>query len=224
MLPHGLTGHFMPFNKTTMKRISNKTIITEFYKNVIRLRKSELIADYVHEDYIQHSPMGKDGREALFEMVEFLKTLPPPDETTQSPIANILAEDDFVVAHLKLQFMGKHIELMELFRVQDGLAAEHWDVTNEPIKFDEPIINASVSINNGLSNKGFIVSLYNKIDNIIIHNLIAEGDQVAVHAEFKSDKSIAMFDIFKLEGDKIIEHNYVKQEVPETMMHTNGMF
>ncbi len=74
----------MPFNKITMEQKSNKTIITEFYKNVVRLRKSEMIVDYVHENYIQHSPMGKDGRGALFAMVEFLKTLPPVEETAPS--------------------------------------------------------------------------------------------------------------------------------------------
>src|SRR3954471_22284904 len=115
MLLHGFTGHLMPLNNNIMEQRSNKTIVTEFYKNVVRERKSELIPNYVHQNYIQHSPLGKDGRESLFEMIEFLKTLPPPDETTQSPIVNILSEDDYVVAHLKLEFMGKHIELMELF-------------------------------------------------------------------------------------------------------------
>ncbi|MGY3211101.1 hypothetical protein [Mucilaginibacter sp. HD30] len=54
-----------------MEQTSNKNIIVGFYRQVVRERKSELIPQYVREDYIQHSPMGKDGRQGLFEMVEF---------------------------------------------------------------------------------------------------------------------------------------------------------
>ena len=97
-----------------MEQRPNKTIVAEFYKNVVKLRKSELINDYVHENYIQHSPMGKDGREGLIEAVAFLKTLPPPEDNTPSPIMNIIAEGDYVAAHLDLNFMGKHVVLMEL--------------------------------------------------------------------------------------------------------------
>lgn len=225
MLSHGFTGHFMPFNNITMELKSNKSIITEFYKNVVRHRKSEMIADYVHENYIQHSPMGKDGRDGLFEMVEFLKTLPPPEESSPSPIVHVIAEGDYVVAHLDLHFMGKHIELMELFRVEDGKAIEHWDVTHEPTELAAPVINTNDIRNNSkVINKEVIIKLYSKIDNIIIHHLVAEGTHIAVHAELKAERSTALFDIFKFEDGRITEHHYVKQEVPETMMHNNGMF
>ena len=208
-----------------MELKSNKTIITEFYKNVVRLRKSEMIADYVHENYIQHSPIGKDGREGLYEMVEFLKTLPPPDESSPSPIVHVIAEEDYVVAHLDLHFMGKHIELMELFRVQDGKAVEHWDVTHEPTKLAAPVIDTNdIKSSSEVSNKEVIIKFYSEIDNIIIHHLIAEGTHVAVHAELKAERPIALFDIFKFEDGHITEHHYVKQEVPEKMMHSNGMF
>ncbi|MEO8886094.1 MAG: nuclear transport factor 2 family protein [Mucilaginibacter sp.] len=203
-----------------MEQKSNKNIVTEFYRNVVRLRKSEMIADYVHENYIQHSPMGKDGREGLFEMVEFLKKLPPVEETTPSPIVNLIAEDDYVVAHLDIHFMGKHIRVIELFRVQHGLAAEHWDVTEEPTGKNEPVINIKGLINEvGLRDNEYIIDLYSKIDDVIIHHLIA------VHAELKqAGKSTALFDIFKMKDRQITEHHYVKQVVPEKMMHNNGMF
>ena len=95
-----------------MEQRSNKNIVAGFYKDVVKLRKSELINDYVREDYIQHSPMGKDGREGLFEMVEFLKTLPMPTEDAKSPIVNMLGEGDYVVVHLDLVFMGKRTVLI----------------------------------------------------------------------------------------------------------------
>lgn len=204
-----------------MEPNTNKTIITEFYRNVVRLRKSELIANYVSEDYIQHSPMGKDGRNGLLEMVAFLKKLPPVEENAPSPIVNLIAEGDYVVAHLDMHFMGKHIVVMELFRLQDGLAVEHWDVTEDQATKQHPIIDMA-ELNE--VDKNTLFSLYDQ-KGIVVHHLIVDNECIAVHAELKQEVgSFALFDIFKIENGKITEYHYVTQEVPEKMMHNNGMF
>ncbi len=204
-----------------MEQNTNKKVIAEFYRNVVRLRKSEMIADYVSENYIQHSPMGKDGRDGLLEMVEFLKKLPPVEESAPSPIINLIAEGDYVVAHLDMHFMGKHTVIIELFRLQNGLAVEHWDVTEDQATKQQPIINTAEL---ALVDKNSILSLYDQ-KGVIMHHLITDDGNFAIHAEVKqADKSFALFDIFKIENGKVIEHHYVKQEVPENMMHNNGMF
>jgi predicted SnoaL-like aldol condensation-catalyzing enzyme len=207
-----------------MELRSNKNIVAGFYEDVVKFRKSELINDYVREDYIQHSSMGKDGRAGLFEMVEFLKALPIPAENTKSPIVNILGEGDYVVVHLDLVFMGNRTVLIELFRLQDGQAAEHWDVTNEQSD-DKPIVNIKGAVNtNALSNKAFITHLYSQFKTVVIHHTVTDGDRVAVHAELKGEKSIALFDVFKIEDNQITQHVHVKQTVPDKMLHNNGMF
>lgn len=208
-----------------MEQRSNKNIVAGFYKDVVKLRKSELINDYVREDYIQHSPMGKDGRAGLFEMVEFLKNLPLPAEDAKTPIVNMLSEGDYVVVYLDLVFMGKRTVIIELFRLQGGQAAEHWDVTDEQSDNHEPVININGSVNTtGLSNTAYITHLYNQFKNIVIHHIVTDGDYVSVHAELKAEKSIALFDIFKIEDNQITKHDFVKQTVPDKMMHSNGMF
>ena len=206
-----------------MEPTSNKTIVAEFYRHVVRERKSELIPNYVHQNYIQHSAMGKDGREALFEMVEFLKTLPPPADTDKSPIVNLIEEDDLVVAHLDLHFMGKDIRVIELFRVQDGKAAEHWDVTEERNSDNGDFIKVQQNV--AVADKQvFLSALYDSL-NITIHRIITEGNFTAVHAEAKNgDSSIALFDVFQFEDERLIGHWAAKQLVPEKMMHDNGMF
>jgi predicted SnoaL-like aldol condensation-catalyzing enzyme len=206
-----------------MEQTSKKTIIAGFYRHVVRERKSELIPNYVHENYIQHSPMGKDGREGLFEMVEFLKTLPTVAETDKSPIVRLIEQGDLVVAHLDLHFMGKDIRVIELFRVQDGKATEHWDITEERksdttdfINFRDNVIVDDRQI--------FLKELYAEL-NFTIHRVITEGNLTAVHAEAKDgDRSIALFDIFKFAADKLVGHWGAKQQVPEKLMHGNGMF
>lgn len=206
-----------------MEPTSNKEIISNFYREVVRHRKNELIPNYVSENYIQHSPMGKDGRDGLFEMVEFLKTLPPPAETDQSPITHLIEQDDLVVAHLDLHFMGKNIRVIELFRIEDGKAAEHWDVTEEQTSETVPFI--AVLLNIAVTDKpAFLTELY-KRSNITIHRIISEERFTVVHAEAKTDdNSIALFDIFNFEEGKLSGHWSAKQPVPDKMMHSNGMF
>lgn len=206
-----------------MEPRSNKTIVAEFYRHVVRERKSELIPNYVHENYIQHNPMGKDGQQGLFEMIEFLKTLPPPAETDKSPIVNLIEQGDLVVAHLDLHFMGKNIRVIELFRVQDGKAAEHWDVTEERNSDTTNFINVQDNVIVD-DRELFLTELYAKL-NITIHRILTEGSFTAVHAEAKNgDPSIALFDIFQFENGKLAAHWGAKQQVPEKLMHGNGMF
>ena len=54
--------------------------------------------------------------------------------------------------------------------------------------------------------------------------VIAEGDFVAVHADYKT-WNMAAVDIFRLNDDgKIVEHWDVLQQVPETTASGNDMF
>ena len=57
-----------------------------------------------------------------------------------------------------------------------------------------------------------------------VHRVIAEGDFVVVHSNYKT-WNMAGVDIFRLNDDgKIIEHWDVLQEVPETTVSGNDMF
>ncbi|AYL96080.1 nuclear transport factor 2 family protein [Mucilaginibacter celer] len=110
-----------------MDTISNKQKVLSFYKQIIGQRKTELIPEFVVEDYKQHNPMVKQGRAGLTEMINYMKTLPPPPENVKSPIVRVIQERDFVVTHLDVQFMGKHMAVIDLFKLKDGMLTEHWD-------------------------------------------------------------------------------------------------
>jgi predicted SnoaL-like aldol condensation-catalyzing enzyme len=60
-----------------------------------------------------------------------------------------------------------------------------------------------------------------------IKRTIADGNLVAVHAHGKfsaEDRGIAVVDILRVEGCKVMEHWDVVQPVPEKTANTNGMF
>jgi predicted SnoaL-like aldol condensation-catalyzing enzyme len=60
-----------------------------------------------------------------------------------------------------------------------------------------------------------------------IKRIIADGNLVAVHAQgqfSKEDRGMAVVDILRVEGCKVMEHWDVLQQVPEKSANTNGMF
>lgn len=123
-----------------MDTILNKQKVLSFYKLIVGQRKAELIPEFVREDYKQHNPLVKQGRAGLTEMINYLKTLPLPPAPTQSPIIRAVQEGDFVVTHLDLVFMGQRKIVIDLFKLKDGMLAEHWDVMQDmPDQTGQPV-------------------------------------------------------------------------------------
>ena len=60
-----------------------------------------------------------------------------------------------------------------------------------------------------------------------IARIIADGNLVAVHSHGKfsaDDRGVAVVDILRVEGCKVMEHWDVVQPVPEKTANSNGMF
>lgn len=154
-------------SRTSMDAITNKQKILSFYKQIVGLRKTELISEFIIEDYKQHNPAVKQGRAGISEMVNYLKALPPPPESAKSPIVRAIQDVDFVVTHLDVQFMGKHMAVIDLFKLKDGMLTEHWDAIQAlPDESGRTItaINGTTEIDHGTSteNSRFIVDQFYK--------------------------------------------------------------
>jgi len=204
-----------------METQSNKALVAQFYKEILRERNEALIDVYVREDYIQHSPSGKDGREGLREMIAFLKTLPPSTETT-SPIKLLLADCDLVAALLQISFMGKQMLVLDLFRLQGGQLAEHWDAVQDTVdsNFDEIAIDYDIVVD-----KKMVSLRYDLLSEIKIHRIMGEGDIILIQAEIvEEDNRFARYDILRVANGEIVQLLNIRQSVPEVMMHDNGMF
>jgi len=245
-----------------MEHRSNKTIVLACYRKIIRDLDLTLVDTYIKEDYIQHSPTVKTGREGILGMLSFLKKLPKPAELSPSPIIRAIADGDFVAVHLDVKFMGKRMAVIDLYRLENGQLAEHWDAGQLQPEYE----NTAITMTNGITviedtadaghNKKIIKKFYEEVltpsnlsqatgyltpafiehnalsglldaqyAEINVHRTIAEGNFVLTQCECKRhDKTIAQYNIFKIEDDKIAEHWSVEQEVPDTMAHSNGMF
>jgi len=108
----------------------NKQIVAEFYDLIINQKDYARARQYMGPRYKQHNPLVKDRPEGLEEFIEFLKTNAPQ---ARSEIRQIFAEGDYVILHVHSlrQPDTRGRAIIEIFRLENGLIDEHWDVIQE---------------------------------------------------------------------------------------------
>lgn len=118
----------------------NRQIVEKFLDLINGHRRvREAFETYAREDYVQHNPLAGNGREAAIALVEQITATPG----FKPSVKRIIAEGDWVVAHMHIDF-GAHapgMAVADIWRLQDGKLAEHWDVI-QPIPAETASGNA----------------------------------------------------------------------------------
>jgi len=114
---------------STSQAARNKEIVLELFEKVVNGGDADAAAHYYREDYIQHNPNVAQGLKGLQELIRQMHADGNP---MHCEIKLMNAEDDFV--WLLLEWTGGALpegmstQSAEIFRVEDGMMAEHWDV------------------------------------------------------------------------------------------------
>jgi predicted SnoaL-like aldol condensation-catalyzing enzyme len=111
----------------------NKALVRDFYTTVLIGRNVEAAPRFLRPDYIQgnpgnHVPTGLKGFMDAFRE-RFSQKLPPD---YKRELLNVVGDNDMVVIYVRQTWTGKdgkHHQALgfDMFRVQDGMIAEHWD-------------------------------------------------------------------------------------------------
>ncbi|GEM45472.1 nuclear transport factor 2 family protein [Deinococcus cellulosilyticus] len=108
----------------------NLQIVTEFYDRFFNQHDLSIIPDFLDENYIQHNPTVPTGRKAFTEAFpQFFQSM-PSDAKMSTEIKHIYADGDFVIVHSHFKFnpADRGSAVVDIFRLQNGKLAEHWDV------------------------------------------------------------------------------------------------
>jgi len=114
--------------------VQNKKLVYDMWRQFLEGGHLELAEKYFTEDYMQHNPLAGTGRKAL---VDFFSRFSKPQnvaDTIKSSVVAIVAEGDLVM----LSFVREMTDPAEkskrytttwfdLFRIENGKIAEHWD-------------------------------------------------------------------------------------------------
>ena len=109
--------------------MTNKEIVLKFYEEVFNNRDLTNIDRFMKENYIQHNPTAESGRAGFLGFAEkFLAMKPHMD------IVHIV----FVFFKCTLE-NGMINKVCDIYRMEDGMLAEHWDVIEHNVNDVKPV-------------------------------------------------------------------------------------
>lgn len=262
-----------------VQEAANKAMVRYFYDRLFNAGDLTMVDRFVRPDYIQHNPQAPDGSAALRNLAQALRTAFP---SARLDIKRVLASGDLVVVHSNLVLSPgtQGSAVFDIFRVDAGKIAEHWDVVQQvpattasgndmfstvstpQVSWPDPRSSARVSKavvmafftqltqardvtafdrfvadsyyqHNPLAPNGaaaarqlFAGVVTNPNFAVSVKRVVADGDLVAVHSHYRfaDDRGLAVVDLFRVRGGKVVEHWDVVQPVPATSANDNTMF
>jgi len=117
----------------------NKALVIESMTSLFQRRDASAVERLYSSDYIQHNPGIPQGRDALEAIVAGL-----PQNIYYEP-GLIVAEGEFVAIHGRIRgWADKPQVVVDLFRIENGRLAEHWDVLQDEVPLTAAIGGVSM--------------------------------------------------------------------------------
>ena len=109
----------------------NKAIVRDFYTTVLIGRDVDAAPRFLRPDYIQHNPNVPTGLSGFTDAFRkrFAQPLPPD---YKRELLNVVGDENLVVVYVRQTWTSRdgtrrQAYGFDMFRVQDGKIAEHWD-------------------------------------------------------------------------------------------------
>ncbi|HSV62419.1 MAG TPA: nuclear transport factor 2 family protein [Chthoniobacterales bacterium] len=109
----------------------NKALVRDFYTTVLIGHDVDAAPRFMRPDYIQHNPQVPTGMKGFMDTFRerFAQKFPPD---YKRELLNVIGDNEMVVVYQRQTWTGKdgqHHQALgfDMFRVQDGMIAEHWD-------------------------------------------------------------------------------------------------
>ena len=116
----------------TAEEQRNLDLVLEMFEMVLRPLDSTHVDRYISPDYIQHSSLAEPGVQSLKDFLDFVHVQSP--EASQT-IHRTFVDGDHVVLHYHVKRFPEDpgMAVVDIFRVEDGMVVEHWDVLQDVV-------------------------------------------------------------------------------------------
>lgn len=148
---------------------SNKALVATALNEVFAKGNVEALDTYFTETYIQHNPMMPSGTAPLKMMLSQPKD-PNAPKPQPNEIHRVIGEGDLVATHTTYYNFGPApLVAFDVFRIEDGKIAEHWDnlapLADQPNPSGRTQVDGAVEITDldkTEANKAVVVELIEK--------------------------------------------------------------
>jgi len=121
---------------------ANKALAVALVRDVLMGEDPSRITEYISaESYAQHNPFIADGLDGIVAAVEALTA--QDNMFVYTDIHAVLGEGNFVLTVSEGQWNGTTNAFYDLFRMEDGMIVEHWDVI-------QPVPTEGLANDNGM--------------------------------------------------------------------------
>jgi len=109
---------------------ANLHLVRQMYEQVLQPLDAAQVDRFFAPGYIQHSPMAATGAQGLKDFLEWARRRSPDAEHR---IKRMFADADHVIVHVHVVINPgeRGNAVVDIFRIEDGRIAEHWDVGQE---------------------------------------------------------------------------------------------
>lgn len=109
---------------------ANLDLVLAMFAQVLNPMDSEAVDRFIAPDYIQHSQLAEPGREALKRFLDMIREQTPE---AVHDVKRAFVDGDHVIVHYHVRRWpgDKGWAVIDIFRVENGLIAEHWDVLQD---------------------------------------------------------------------------------------------
>jgi predicted SnoaL-like aldol condensation-catalyzing enzyme len=111
----------------TPREEANRQLVLGAYEHVLKPLDSSRVDDFFAPGYIQHNPMARTGANGLKDFLDWARAQSPDAEHR---VKRVFADGDHVIAHVHVIINPgeRGNAVVDIFRLEDGRIAEHWDV------------------------------------------------------------------------------------------------
>lgn len=115
-------------------------LVLDMFANVLEPLDSSAVDRFISPDYIQHNQSVPPGRDALKAFLDWARDENP--EATHD-IKRAFVDGDHVIVHYHVRRWEDDAgwAVCDIFRVEDGMIIEHWDVLQN-VRTDSPNPNS----------------------------------------------------------------------------------
>ncbi len=108
----------------------NYDLVMGLFAEVLNPLDSSAVDRFIAPDYIQHSQLAEPGRDALKAFLDFARARSPG---AVHDIKRSFVEGDHVIVHYHVRRSPDDpgLAVIDIFRIENGLIAEHWDVLQD---------------------------------------------------------------------------------------------
>ena len=104
---------------------NNKQIVTDAYQRIFGDLDVSAVDEFMSKDFVQHNPTIADGPDGVKQVLKMLASQGVPKQKIE--FKHVVADGDIVILHTRYEMAGKEWRFIDIYRVEDGKMAEHWD-------------------------------------------------------------------------------------------------